>query len=70
MSDKLLIIKYFGQAAPEMLSLAARSLPQAQHVVSRGLAAAKRTPATKPLSDHELIDVMFKNHGKQREGEN
>jgi hypothetical protein len=38
MSDKILIVKYFGQAAPQLMDLAARSLPRASHIVSQGLA--------------------------------
>jgi hypothetical protein len=37
MSDKILIVKYFGQAAPQLMDLA-RSLPRASHMVSQGLA--------------------------------
>lgn len=65
MSDKILIVKYFGQAAPQLMDMAARSLPRASHIVSQGLAAYKRLPATTPLSDDELIGAMFKSHDKR-----
>ncbi|KAF8065663.1 RCH2 [Scenedesmus sp. PABB004] len=66
MSDKLLIVKYFGSAlaSPQVMEAARAALPAASHVISRGLSAYKRTPATKSLTDHDLIDELFKSQGK------